>query len=323
MNEAKEVYTWFVATDDLRDAVSDDILSEAMRMLAQQNKVFAKALEQMAKGNIPNHISIGKTSSDNFALSFVHWLKSNGIVVADIEPLSGKSVFFLSGDADDPATSKSFEWAVFIYLLESRVAKEALAKIRSVPPPKPGVGEEIKKPLEEAQKSIWRIVVGAFLTFFGLAGICMMLSGDKTDAPICFGVPIMLVFGITLLRQGITGKGIPSKSETAQSPSKGIQSISKPARSPSQPEAEPSWVKPLAIASLVLSISALPASVVGCGLFFPIPAVIFGLISYTQAKKSNSPRNIRLMALVGTILGGLLILLLAILAVAALFSQNT
>lgn len=87
--------------------------------------------------------------------------------------------------------------------------------------------------------------------------------------------------------------------------------------------AEPHWVKPLAIASLVLSIIALPTAILGCGLLFSPLAVILGLIAYFQAKKSDSPRSTRLMALAGTILGGLLILLLAIMMIAALISQNT
>ena len=48
--------------------------------------------------------------------------------------------------------------------------------------------------------------------------------------------------------------------------------------------AQPSLINAMAIASLVLSISALPASVVGCGLLFPIFAGILGLISYAPAK---------------------------------------
>jgi hypothetical protein len=80
--------------------------------------------------------------------------------------------------------------------------------------------------------------------------------------------------------------------------------------------AEPGWVKAFAIASLVISICALPSSFIGCGLFFSVIAVILGLISLVQAKKSDSPRKTRLMALAGTILGGLVIFLHAILIAA-------
>ncbi len=116
--EVKEVYTWFVATDVLRDAVRDDIIVTANRMLAQKHEFFRNVLEQVAKRNVPNHISIGKASSEHFAESFAGWLKSKGISIdiINIKPPYGKSVFFLAGDADDPVTSKSFEWGVFIYL---------------------------------------------------------------------------------------------------------------------------------------------------------------------------------------------------------------
>lgn len=86
--------------------------------------------------------------------------------------------------------------------------------------------------------------------------------------------------------------------------------------------AAPSWVKPFAIASLVLSITALPASICGCGFLFPPLAVILGLIAYVQTKKSNGPRSIRGMALAGTILGGLLIIFLVILFIGSLIWPN-
>lgn len=79
--------------------------------------------------------------------------------------------------------------------------------------------------------------------------------------------------------------------------------------------AEPGTIKVMAIASLVLSISALPASIVGCGVLFPIFAVALGLIAYVQAKKMDSPRNTQLMALAGTILGGLLVVTLVIILI--------
>jgi hypothetical protein len=51
--------------------------------------------------------------------------------------------------------------------------------------------------------------------------------------------------------------------------------------------AQPILINVMAIVSLVLSISTLPASVIGCGLLFPIFAVILGLISYAPAKKGT------------------------------------
>lgn len=79
--------------------------------------------------------------------------------------------------------------------------------------------------------------------------------------------------------------------------------------------AEPGMIKKMAIASLVLSVSALPASIVGCGLLFPMFAVILGLIAFVQARKMGSPRNTRNMALAGVILGGLLNLVLIVILV--------
>jgi hypothetical protein len=78
---------------------------------------------------------------------------------------------------------------------------------------------------------------------------------------------------------------------------------------------EPRTIKAMAIASLVLSISALPASIVGCGLLFPVFAIALGLIAYIQARKIGSPRNTQLMALAGTILGGLLAVTLVIILI--------
>jgi hypothetical protein len=114
--KAKEMYTWLVATDHLSDTVRDNILKSAMRMLAQNHKLFTEALDETAKGHIPSHISIGKASSEDFPLSFIIWLKSKGIDVDSLESLKDESVFFLVGDADDPATEKSFRWGVFVYL---------------------------------------------------------------------------------------------------------------------------------------------------------------------------------------------------------------
>lgn len=116
MNKPKEVYTWLVATDYLCETVRDNILKSSMRMLAQNHKLFAEALDETAKGHIPNHISIGKASSCDFPLSFVIWLKSNGIDIATLESLQDESVFFLVGDADGQAAGKSFKWGVFVYL---------------------------------------------------------------------------------------------------------------------------------------------------------------------------------------------------------------
>jgi HEAT repeat protein len=86
--------------------------------------------------------------------------------------------------------------------------------------------------------------------------------------------------------------------------------------------AEPGTIKNMAIASLVLSISALPFSICGFGIFFPPIAVILGLIAYVQSRKSNSPRNIRRMALAGTILGGLLTLIFVLLLIGSLLLPN-
>ena len=227
-------------------------------------------------------------------------------------PVNSRCAFRNWFRPDDPYTRRGFR--VVVSPSSPEGVMEAMAQ--------PGVGEEIQEPQEKAQKSVWRIAVGAILTFTGLGSLCMLLSGEEAGAPVCFGVMVWLPLGIILLWGGITGKGIKSKSKTRQSPSKVIPSISKPARSPSQPETEPSWVKPLAIASLVLSISAIPASICGCGLLFPPIAVILGLIAYVQTKKSNSPRSIRGMALAGTILGGLLIIILVILIIGSLIWPN-
>jgi hypothetical protein len=83
--KAKEMYTWLVATDHLSDTVRDNILKSAMRMLAQNHKLFTEALDETAKGHIPSHISIGKASSEDFPLSFIIWLKSKGIDVDSLE----------------------------------------------------------------------------------------------------------------------------------------------------------------------------------------------------------------------------------------------
>jgi hypothetical protein len=108
------------------------------------------------------------------------------------------------------------------------------------------------------------------------------------------------------LRQGPA----QAKRETAQS-------------APSLNLADPGLIKAMAIGSLVLSIIAIPASITGCGLLFPFFSIILGLISFNQATKKDGMRFIRLMALAGTILGFLLVIVLAILVVAALVYQNS
>jgi hypothetical protein len=74
-------------------------------------------------------------------------------------------------------------------------------------PSSPSIEKEIEELPKRPQKSSWRIAVGAFLSFMGVVGILMILSGEGSGAA-CFGVPIMLLFGIALLYQGITLPGL-------------------------------------------------------------------------------------------------------------------
>jgi hypothetical protein len=114
--DVKEVYTWLVTTKRIREQVYTDILISAQRMMAQKNDKFRKVLEQIGNRTIPNHVSIGTASSENFASSFIGWLKTKGITISDLNSHLEKSIFFLSGDADDPSTRISFKWAVFVYM---------------------------------------------------------------------------------------------------------------------------------------------------------------------------------------------------------------
>jgi len=78
--------------------------------MAQENNKYRKVLEQVANRTFQNHLSIGTASSDNFAFSFVDWLKTQGISIFDInKPQLEKSIFSLSGDAYDPSTCISFK----------------------------------------------------------------------------------------------------------------------------------------------------------------------------------------------------------------------
>ena len=70
-------------------------------------------------------------------------------VAMDLMNKYGEEQLFTFARKDDSSQSK---------------AEGALVKTQSVPLPNPGVGEEIKKPQVKSQISIWRIVVGAFLT---------------------------------------------------------------------------------------------------------------------------------------------------------------
>jgi len=115
--DAEEVYTWLVTTKRVRVEVYTDILISAQRALAQKSDKLRKVLEQIASRTIPNHTSIGTASYENFAPSFVSWLKTKGIIVSDIKSHLEKSILFLSGDADDPSTRVSFKWAVFFYVV--------------------------------------------------------------------------------------------------------------------------------------------------------------------------------------------------------------
>lgn len=115
-SDVKEVYTWLVTTKRIREKVYTDILINANRMLAQKNDKLRKIVEQIGNRTVPNHVSIGTASSENFADSFVGWLKTKGITISDINSQLEKSIFFLTGDADDPSTRISFKWAVFFFM---------------------------------------------------------------------------------------------------------------------------------------------------------------------------------------------------------------
>jgi hypothetical protein len=117
MSDAKEVYTWLVTNERIREQVYTDILILANRMLAQKNDKLQMILDQIANRTIPNYVSIGIASYENFASSFHNWLQDKGITVSDINSHMDKSIFFTMGDADDPSTHKSFKWAVFFYIM--------------------------------------------------------------------------------------------------------------------------------------------------------------------------------------------------------------
>lgn len=82
--DVKEVYTWLVTSKRIREQVYTDILVSAQRMMAQKNDKFRKVLEQIGNRTIPNHVSIGTASSENFTSSFIGWLKTKGITISDI-----------------------------------------------------------------------------------------------------------------------------------------------------------------------------------------------------------------------------------------------
>ena len=77
----------------------------------------------------------------------------------------------------------------------------------------------------------------------------------------------------------------------------------------------------MAIASVVLNILACPTSILGCGLIFPIISLFLGWISYVQAGKGENPRYVRILGLVGIILGGLLNVLLLVLLIVGLIRE--
>ncbi|MGD2126941.1 MAG: hypothetical protein PVG99_12730, partial [Desulfobacteraceae bacterium] len=115
-DEVKDVYTWLVADRPLRDGVYRDIFISAYRTMSQRNATLKGVIEGVGKKTIPNQASFGRASSENFASSFVDWLKTKGITVPDINSQMEKSIFLLSGDAMDPVARQKFNWAMFVFL---------------------------------------------------------------------------------------------------------------------------------------------------------------------------------------------------------------
>ena len=115
-SDVREVYTWLVTNKRVRQEVGNDIFVNAMRMIAQKNDNFKNILVQVGNRTIPNHMSVGTAPLDQFANSFLGWLKTKGITISDINAQMNKSIFLLTGDADDPATRTSFKWAVFFFI---------------------------------------------------------------------------------------------------------------------------------------------------------------------------------------------------------------
>ena len=74
----------------------------------------------------------------------------------------------------------------------------------------------------------------------------------------------------------------------------------------------------LAIASLILAIVSVPSIVSGCGGFLGIAAFITGLIARQQVKESDGTQSGAGMALVGIILGGLIVLLTGVIIIIVL-----
>ena len=116
ISDVKEVYTWLVTDKRVRQEVGNDIFISAMRMMAQKNNRFKDILVRVGNRTIPNHMSVGTAPSDQFADSFLGWLKTKGITISDINAQMDKSIFLLTGDADDPSTRTSFKWAVFFFI---------------------------------------------------------------------------------------------------------------------------------------------------------------------------------------------------------------
>jgi len=127
---------------------------------------------------------------------------------------------------------------------------------------RPSIEKEIEELPKRPQKSSWRIALGAFLSFMGVAGILMILSGDGSGAA-CFGVPIMLFFGIGLLYQGITGKGIKAKKEPAliQSQSIAVEPSSRLKASESVDKKTP-WLIIIIVTVVVLVFACVGCSIV-------------------------------------------------------------
>jgi Na+/H+ antiporter NhaC len=96
----------------------------------------------------------------------------------------------------------------------------------------------------------------------------MILSGEGSGLA-CFGVPIMLLFGIALLYQGITGKGIKAKKGPAlsQSQSEAVEPSSRLKASESVDKKTP-WVLIIIVTVVVLVIACVGCSIVAVLLNF-------------------------------------------------------
>jgi len=126
----------------------------------------------------------------------------------------------------------------------------------------PSIAKEIDELPKRPQKSGWRIALGTLFSIMGVGGMLLILTDEGSGAAY-FGMCVWLPFGIALLYQGITGKGIKAKKEPVLSRSQSaVVETSSSLKASESVDKKTPWPTIIIVTVVVLVLACVGCSIV-------------------------------------------------------------